>query len=439
MKIAVVGTGYVGLVAGTCLADSGHDVICVDKDAAKVEALNRGEIPIYEPQLAELVKRNTARGRLHFSTDLAAAAKRCRVAYICVGTPPDEDGHADLGAVFAVARAIGEALEEWTVVVLKSTVPVGTADKVRAILSEATSVPCEVVSNPEFLKEGAAVDDFTKPDRVVVGTASDRAAAVMQEIYAPFVRTGRPIMVMDNRSAEFVKYAANCMLATKISFINEMANLAERVGADIAMVRRGIGTDSRIGYDFLFPGAGYGGSCFPKDVDALIMTGREHGYALRIMESVREVNEAQKSVLFEKLDARFESLEGRKIAVWGLAFKPRTDDMREAPAITLIEKLLAAGASVSAYDPEARDNARELFGDRVELCDDSFDCLPGASALVVVTEWNEFRRPDFHEVLRRLAEPVLVDGRNLYDPATMAELGLEYYGIGVGLSVRSED
>lgn len=431
MKIAVIGTGYVGLVAGTCLSDAGHRVICVDKLTEKVAALKRGEIPIYEPGLSDLVERNAREGRLSFTDDLAGAVASCEVVYICVGTPPDERGRADLSAVFAVAEAVGRALKAWSVVVMKSTVPVGTADKVRAILKEAARVDFEVVSNPEFLKEGAAVEDFNYPDRVVVGTMDGRAREVMKTIYEPFVRTGKPIMYMDNRSAEFTKYAANCMLATKISFMNEMANLAERVGADIDFVREGIAADRRIGPHFLFPGAGYGGSCFPKDVEAIAHTAEDVGYPMRILTAVSEVNLAQKEVLFEKVRGRYgDDLSGKRFAVWGLAFKPKTDDMREAPAVVLIESLLEAGAEVVAYDPEAGSNARGIFGDRVRVVDKDEDCLDGASALIIVTEWKQFRSPDFDRIKSALKEPVIFDGRNLFEPEDMAKLGVIYYGIG---------
>lgn len=433
MKISVIGTGYVGLVTGTCLADSGNDVWCVDIDAAKIERLKQGEVPIYEPGLDQLIQRNTKGGRLKFTTDLADAVRRTRIVFVCVGTPPREEGSPDLSAVFAVAEQIGAAMQEHKVVVLKSTVPVGTAAKVREVLSGATTQEFDVVSNPEFLKEGNAIEDFLKPDRVVIGTDDARVATIMKELYDPFVRTGKPILVMDNASAELTKYGANALLASRISFMNELANLADRVGADIEAVRRGMASDSRIGFSFLFPGVGYGGSCFPKDVDALVYTAREQGLALRLLEAANAVNRDQKRVLFDKISARFEGqLAGRKFAVWGLAFKPRTDDVREAPALTIVQALLDAGAEVAVYDPVARDTARAVLGDRPRYCELPYDALDGADALALVTEWNEFRRPDWDEVKQRLATPVLFDGRNIWDPAHLGALGFEYYGIGRG-------
>jgi UDPglucose 6-dehydrogenase len=436
MKIAVVGTGYVGLVAGTCFADSGHQVICVDKDQSKVDRLSDGVIPIYEPGLSDLIKRNTREKRLSFTSDLQSAIARSQVAFICVGTPPGSDGRADLSAVLAVAASLAEAQKPGLVVVMKSTVPVGTADKVREIFLQKGQTDFEVVSNPEFLKEGAAIEDFTKPDRVVVGVASPRAEKVMREIYSPFLRSGNPLIVMDNRSAELTKYAANCMLATKISFINEIANLCEKLGADINDVRKGITTDVRIGRHFLYPGVGYGGSCFPKDVDALVETASDAGYQLQIIDAARRVNQGQKRRLFERLESVLGDLKGLTIALWGLAFKPRTDDIREAPALVLIDALLQAGAKVQAYDPEAMANVRQIYGDQVRLSEDAYGCLSGASALVLVTEWNEFRRPDWAEVKSRLRRPLVVDGRNLYDFAAMTEQGFEYFGIGLGLSIK---
>ncbi len=436
MKIGVIGTGYVGLVTGTCFAESGNDVICVDTDAGKIDRLKKGGIPIYEPGLEELVKRNTAEERLSFTTRIEDAVRHALMLFIAVGTPPGEDGSADLTHVLGVARDIGRHMDGFRIVVNKSTVPVGTGDRVRQVIQEelqkrGEAHPFDVVSNPEFLKEGNAIDDFMKPDRVVIGCDDPRTAELMKELYAPFVRTEKPILIMDVRSAEMTKYAANAMLATKISFINDIANLCELVGANVDNVRKGIGSDSRIGYQFIFPGAGYGGSCFPKDVQALIRTAAEHRYPLRILEAVEAVNNQQKEVLFKKLHQIYHgNLKGKTIAVWGLAFKPNTDDMREAPAIVIIEKLLAAGARVQAYDPEAMDEARKIFGDRITYVKKSYDALDQADALVVVTEWNEFRRPDFDRIKAALARPVIVDGRNIYDPAKMKAAGFEYHSIG---------
>lgn len=436
MKIGMIGTGYVGLVTGTCFAESGNDVICVDINTEKVERLNRGEIPIYEPGLDELVKRNKAEERLHFTTKIEEAVEASLMLFIAVGTPPGEDGSADLTYVLNAARDIGRHMKNFKIIVDKSTVPVGTGDLVRKVIAEelarrGENVPFDVVSNPEFLKEGNAIDDFMKPDRVVVGCDDPRTAELMKELYAPFVRTEKPILIMDVRSAEMTKYAANAMLATKISFMNDIANLCEKVGANIDNVRRGIGSDSRIGYSFIFPGAGYGGSCFPKDVQALVRTGTANSYTLEILEAVEAVNKRQKEVLFAKLrEALDGQIKGRTIAVWGLAFKPNTDDMREAPAIVLIESLLAAGAAVRVYDPEAMDEARKTFGDRIAYVKRSYDALEGADALVVVTEWNEFRRPDFERMRSLLKKPVIIDGRNIYEPGRMKTLGFEYRSIG---------
>jgi UDPglucose 6-dehydrogenase len=440
MKITVVGTGYVGLVAGTCLSNKGNMVTCIDRQESIIDRLNRGIIPIYEPQLTELVLSNKAKGRLKFSTDLATSVAESQVVFICVGTPPAADGRADMTAVHKVAEAVGKALTAWTIVVTKSTVPVGTADKVREIISSVTDVDFEVVSNPEFLKEGAAIKDFNKPDRVVIGTRCEKAAKIMKDLYAPFLVNDKPILVMDNRSAEFTKYAANCMLATKISFINEMANLAERVGVDIKQVRRGIRADVRIGPHFLYPGAGYGGSCFPKDVEALVQTGQDAGYDLRIMNAVQDVNRQQKKVLFEKVQGRFKDLKGLRFAVWGLAFKPGTDDMREAPALVLIESLVAAGATVKAYDPKAKERAAgelEHLGAAVEIMDSSEACLAGASALIIATQWDEFRVPSYDLVREQLKEAVIIDGRNMFSPSHLESLGFEYFGIGRGRSIRT--
>src|SRR4029077_3289554 len=400
MQIAVVGTGYVGLVLGACLAETGNTVACVDKDLSKVTTLRAGKMPIFEPGLEEMVKRSVAEERLTFTTDLPTAVQASQIVFIAVGTPQGEDGSADLQHVLAVARAVGQALKRYTVIVDKSTVPVGTARKVHAAIAKETTQPFSVVSNPEFLKQGAAVDDFMKPDRVVVGVdpGDDRAAALMRELYAPFTRTGAPIMMMDTASAELSKYAANSILATRISFMNEVANVCEAVGADVDHVRRAIGSDRRIGTSFLFPGVGYGGSCFPKDVKAMLKFSKDEGYLFRILGAVEAVNDSQKLRLGEKLLAHFGTLKGKTIALWGLAFKPRTDDMREAPAIVIVKQLLEQGAVVRAYDPEATETARSIFRDRIPLCQRSYDALVGADALAIVTEWNNFREPDFSKM-----------------------------------------
>jgi UDPglucose 6-dehydrogenase len=430
LKIAIVGTGYVGLVVGACLAETGNDVACVDADADKVERLRRGEIPIYEPGLEEMVPRNVAEERLHFTTELAPAVRASEIVFIAVGTPQDEDGSADLRHVLQVAEDVARAADGPKIVVNKSTVPVGTAARVREVLALHSPHRIAVVSNPEFLKEGAAVEDFLRPDRVVIGSDDPAAAEVMLELYEPFVRTGKPILVMDNASAEMTKYAANAMLATRISFMNEIANLCDRVGADVRQVRLGIGSDGRIGHSFLFPGVGYGGSCFPKDVKALINTAKAVGVALDVVEAVDRTNEAQKRILLPRIEAHLGGLTGKTVAVWGLAFKPRTDDMREAPSLALIAGLLERGARVRAYDPKAMDVARKLLDERVTLCARSYDTLEGADALVVVTEWNEFREPDFERMKSLMRHPAIFDGRNLYKPATLRELGFHYEGIG---------
>lgn len=440
MKVAIIGTGYVGLVTGTCLAQSGNDVICVDNNPKKVALLQGGGIPIYEPGLHELVVRNARDGRLSFTADLATAVRSARLVFIAVGTPQSEAGDADLTAVFAVADAIGEALKDIPpgppgsrVVVTKSTVPVGTNAKVAERLAAKGCPHVDVASNPEFLKEGAAIEDFMKPDRVVVGVRRLEVGEVLRELYAPFLRTERPFLVMSPESSEMTKYAANAMLATKISFINEMANLCDRLGADINDVRKGIGHDQRIGFQFLFPGPGYGGSCFPKDVEAIIAMGRRTSLPLKLMQAVDEVNDAQKQVLFTKIQKHFgDSLAGKTLALWGLAFKPRTDDIREAPALALIDALLAAGVKVRVHDPEAMANVRELYGDKLYYADRPYGALEGADALVVVTEWPEFRNPDFEIMKRLLAGRVVFDGRNVYEPRQMAALGFAYYGIGRG-------
>jgi len=432
----MVGTGYVGLVTGACFAEVGNDVMCLDLDERKIAVLNEGGVPIYEPGLQDMVKRNREAGRLHFTTDVAKAVEFGEIQFIAVGTPPDEDGSADLRHVVAAARNIGRNMTGYRLVVDKSTVPVGTADKVREAISEELSkrgsdVPFSVVSNPEFLKEGAAVEDFMRPDRIVVGSNDDRATQLMRALYAPFQRNHERIIVMDIRSAELTKYAANAMLATRISFMNDLANLAERLGADIEQVRKGIGSDPRIGYDFLYPGAGYGGSCFPKDVRALMRTAENAGLNLRILESVEAVNDDQKKVLGAKVVARFgEKLAGRKFAVWGLSFKPNTDDMREAPSRELIDDLLEREATVVAYDPVAMAEARHFFDDRIEYATSPLAALDGADALLIVTEWKEFRSPDFNELRARLKSPVIIDGRNLYYPEDVRRHGLEYHPIG---------
>ncbi len=431
MKICVVGTGYVGLVAGTCLADMGHSIICVDSDVTKIDRLLKGEVPIYEPGLDHLIHRNVREGRLEFTTDGVTSVRKAEVVYIAVGTPPAADGSADLSGVFAVARMIAQAMERSTTVVIKSTVPVGTADRVREVLAQHTQHGFDVVSNPEFLKEGAAIEDFMRPDRIVVGCRDEATRKVMHEIYSPLVRTGKPILFMDNRSAELCKYAANAFLATRISFINELARLCELVGADVDAVRRGAGSDSRIGLRFFFPGAGYGGSCFPKDVQALMSTAADAGMPLQILDAVHAVNEAQKKVVGQKVLSRLgEDLQGRRIGVWGLAFKPQTDDMRESPSLVIIEQLLAAGAEIVVYDPEAMHEAARSLGDRVTYATTALEAIQGADALVLVTEWNEFRAPDWDAVVAALRGRDVFDGRNIWEPEVVEGHGLRYTGIG---------
>jgi UDPglucose 6-dehydrogenase len=430
MRITVVGTGYVGLVAGACLAETGHDVVCVDRDAAKMRALQRGRVPISEPGLEELVRRNRREGRLRFTSVLPRAVRESRIVFIAVGTPQDADGSADLRQVLSVAESIGKAITDYTIVVQKSTVPVGTSERVRAVIAAQTSQPFAVVSNPEFLKQGAAVEDFLKPDRVVIGVDDDRAAAEMLALYEPFTRTGAPVMVMDCASAELAKYAANGMLATRISFMNEVANLCEFVGANVDQVRRALGSDRRIGSAFLFPGIGFGGSCFPKDVKAVIRSAAEHKYRFRVLEAVEAVNRAQKTRMLRTMRRHYRTLEGRRIAVWGLAFKPKTDDMREAPSVPLVEGLLAGGAVVQAFDPEAMDTARRLFGRSITYARSAYDALRHADGVLVVTEWNEFRRPDFERMRRLMRAPVVFDGRNVFTPALMQQHGFRYYSIG---------
>ncbi len=431
MKITVVGTGYVGLVTGTCLAETGHDVTCVDCDPKKIELLNQGKVPIYEPGLAELVKRNTATGRLRFTTDLAAAAPTAEFVFLAVGTPPQEDGSVDLSALWSVVEESAPHLRSGAIVVLKSTVPVGTNAAVTARLAELTGRPCDVASNPEFLKEGTAVDDFMKPDRVVIGARRDEVIEVLGDLYQPYLRTDKPLLAMSPESAEMTKYAANALLAAKISFINELANLCERTGSDINDVRRGIGHDRRIGFAFLFPGAGYGGSCLPKDVRALAAVARTHGVEPRVLDAVDEVNRHQKNVLFHKIAEHFGAgLPDKTIAIWGLSFKPATDDIREAPALVLVDRLLEQGATLRVHDPEAMPNVRQQYGDRLVYCDRPEAALDGADALAIVTEWKQFVHPDFNEMHRRMGAPVIFDGRNLYHPARMQAARFTYYSIG---------
>jgi UDPglucose 6-dehydrogenase len=439
MHITVIGTGYVGLVVGACLAETGNDVVCADVDQPKIAMLRENRIPIYEPGLQDLVERNQGQRRLRFTDEVAAAVAAAEVVFIAVGTPPDEKGSADLRDVLQAAETVGQNMTRELVIVTKSTVPVGTAAKVEAAVAKWARHPFHICSNPEFLKEGAAVDDFLKPDRVVLGVESDHARSVMAELYAPFVRTGRPILFMDLRSAEVTKYAANGMLATRISFMNEMARLCERVGADIDLVRKGIGSDSRIGSSFLFAGPGYGGSCFPKDVKALICTAREHGGTLQVLEAVDEANQRQKTRLFEKLRrAMGGTVQDTHIAIWGLAFKPNTDDMREAPSLALIEALLAAGATVTAHDPAAMAEARRRIGDVIQYAESGYDALQGADALVVVTDWNEYRHPDLDRMKTALRRPVIIDGRNLYSPERMSASGFIYDSIGRARAQRGE-
>lgn len=435
MKIAIVGTGYVGLVSGACFAEVGIDVTCVDIDKRKIDNLINGTIPIYEPGLDDLVSRNVKEGRLHFTTDLKKCLDEVEVVFSAVGTPPDEDGSADLKYVLDVARTFGRNINKYTILVTKSTVPVGTSAKIKAeinreLAERGMSVPFEVASNPEFLKEGAAIKDFMSPDRVVIGIESDRARKVMERLYRPFLLNNFRVIFMDIASAEMTKYAANSMLATRISFMNDIANLCELVGADVNMVRKGIGTDARIGNKFLYAGCGYGGSCFPKDVKALIHTGKEHGYKMRIIEAVEEVNELQKSIVFRKLKDALGNLKGRRIGMWGLAFKPETDDMREAPALVVIEKLLEAGATVVAYDPVAVPEARRRLGDRIEYALDMYDTAVDADAIALMTEWKQFRVPSWNVLHKVMRGNIIVDGRNIYDPAELAEEGFEYHCIG---------
>jgi UDPglucose 6-dehydrogenase len=430
MNIAVVGTGYVGLVTGTCLSELGNHVVCVDINDEKIRALNSGKIPIYEPGLQALFKRNADHGRLKFTTSLSEGVKDAKVIFLALPTPPGEDGSADLQYVLKVAEELGPLLTEYVVIVDKSTVPVGTAEKVRKAIAANTSVEFDVVSNPEFLREGVAVEDFMKPDRVVVGTRSMKATSILDALYAPLVRQGNPIIFMDERSAELTKYAANSFLATKISFMNEIANMCEKLGADVDAVRKGIGTDTRIGKRFLFAGIGYGGSCFPKDVEALSKSAGEVDYDFKILNAVQHINKTQKLKLFNKMQQQLGELAGKKIALWGLAFKPYTDDIREAPALYNIDALLQAGAHVSAYDPEAAENIHALYGDKIALCDDEYEALLGADALMIITEWPVFRQPDFNLMAKNLKNKLVFDGRNLYDVNHMETLGFTYFSIG---------
>jgi UDPglucose 6-dehydrogenase len=433
MRIAVVGTGYVGLVAGTCFAETGHDVVCVDIDEAKIDSLRKGRSTIYEPGLEELLTRNLKAERLAFTTDLASAVRGAEVVFLAVGTPQGDDGNADLRAAMKVAHDVARAAERYTVIVNKSTVPVGTTARMQAEIAARTKVPIDVVSNPEFLKEGAAIDDFMRPDRIVIGASSERAQKLLADLYAPFVRTESPIYFMDPASAELTKYAANAMLALRISFINEVAMLCERVGADVDQVRKAIGADNRIGHPFLFPGVGYGGSCFPKDVKALVATARNHGLDFGLLAAVDAVNDRQKRLLANKAKVHFArdgGLRGRKVAVWGLAFKPKTDDLRCAPSLALVEELLADGAEIAAHDPVAMDAARRLFGDRIRFAANPYAAVDGAEALFLVTEWNEFRHPDFARVRDLMTKAIVFDGRNIWNPARLREHGFTYYGVG---------
>ena len=431
MKISVIGTGYVGLVAGTCFAESGNDVICVDIDENKIKVLKRGKTPIYEPGLEELLKKNINEKRLKFTTDLESTVKKTDIIFLALPTPQSEDGSADLQHVLSVAKQVGKFMNGYKVIVNKSTVPVGTAFKVRDIIKKETKYDFDVVSNPEFLKEGAAVNDFLKPDRVVIGTSSERAAKIMEDVYGPFVRTGKPILFMDELSSELTKYAANSLLATKVTFMNEIANLCEIVGADVNNVRKGVGSDERIGPQFLFPGVGYGGSCFPKDIAALVKTSDDFGYNFRILKSVEDVNHDQKKIIVKKVLKHFNyNVKGKVIAVWGLSFKPNTDDMREAPSISIINELLKHGIKIQAHDPVAIEEAKKKLGTKIKYFHKNYDALKGADALVVVTEWNEFRRPDFDKMKKLMKGKVIFDGRNIYDPKVMKQTGFTYFAIG---------
>jgi len=431
MKITIIGTGYVGLVTGTCFSETGNDVVCVDNNNEKIACLNQGKVPIYEPGLDELIKRNVKEGRLRFTSDIKSAIENALFVFICVGTPPREDGSADLSYVWTVARDISTYMTGYRIVVTKSTVPVGTTEKVREIIDGGTKEQFDVASNPEFLKEGTAIDDFMKPDRIIIGTDDPRVEELMKELYSPFVRTGKPILAMDIRSSELTKYAANAMLATRISFMNEMANLCKKIGADVAKVRIGMGSDPRIGSSFLFPGVGYGGSCFPKDVRAIVEVSREFGYEMKILPMVEEVNNLQKSVLADMVLEYFDGdIKNKKIAVWGLSFKPQTDDMRDAPSLVIIDRLLKEGAVVCAYDPVAMAETRKVFSDRIFYGERNYDVLQDAEALLVITEWNEFREPDFERIASLMKRPVIFDGRNIYGSKKLKKKGFDYFGIG---------
>ncbi|MGB6068045.1 MAG: UDP-glucose/GDP-mannose dehydrogenase family protein [Desulfomonilaceae bacterium] len=432
MHVGVIGTGYVGLVTGVCFAEMGNDVTLMDIDEAKINGLVEGRVPIYEPGLQPMITRNMGEKRLHFTTDLEATIDRSLINFIAVGTPPHQDGNADLSQVFSVAEAIGQAIKTYKIIITKSTVPVGTTHKIRDIIAQRTNHPFDVASNPEFLKEGNAIDDCMKPDRIVIGVDDVRVGEILKELYAPFVRTGKPILVMDTLSSEMTKYAANGLLATKISFVNELARLCEKVGADIEMVRSGIGADPRIGTQFLFAGIGYGGSCFPKDVDALTRTGMEHEARLMILEAVQEANRAQRTHFLNTIVGHYQgqSLEGKIFALWGLSFKPRTDDIREAPSLEVIRMLRERGARIRAFDPVSMENCGRVLGDSIEYAPGNYECLEGADGLIIVTEWNEFRHPNFEKIKQLLVEPVIFDGRNLYDPKKMGERGFTYYSIG---------
>jgi len=430
LNIAIIGTGYVGLVTGTCLAETGNQVVCVDNNPEKITQLQKGAVPFYEPGLEELVHRHSASGSLCFSTDLAEAVAKALIIFICVGTPPGQEGAADLTAVESVAKDIARAMNGYKVIVTKSTVPVGTTDALAKKIALFTTQPFDMVSNPEFLKQGDAVHDFLKPDHIVIGTTSAKAAETMRELYAPFVRTGSPVLLTDTRSSEMTKYATNAMLAARISFMNEIANLCELVGADVEIVRKGLGADKRIGSSFIFPGVGYGGSCLPKDVKALAQMGRQNGYTLRLCEAVDYVNHSQADRFFKKIEQHFGSLAGVKIALWGLSFKPRTDDLREAPSIRLIQRLLSAGAQISAHDPQAMSLVAKAYPSGIRFSHDAYDAAAGAQAIALITEWNEFRNPDFARVKKTMQSPIIFDGRNIYDGTKLRQMGFTYYGIG---------
>ncbi len=431
MKLTIMGTGYVGLVTGTCFADSGNEVVCMDIDRKKIELLNKGVVPIYEPGLQELIQKNRKERRLKFTTDMERAVRGSSIIFIAVGTPPDSRGATDLSAIKAVARNIGRYMNEHKIVVTKSTVPVGTSEVVRKIISKETRIPFDIASNPEFLKEGAAIDDFMKPDRVIIGVSSEDTGNVLRSLYEPFTRTGNPVIVTDIRSSEMIKYAANAMLATKISFINEIANLCTITGANIDDVRKGIGYDNRIGHLFLFPGVGYGGSCFPKDVKSVIHVGKQHGYSMDLLSAVDRVNDRQKELIPRMMREHFDGkLKGRRFAVWGLAFKPKTDDIREAPSLVIIQALVKAGAAVTVHDPEAMQNIKTVFGSKIQYAKDMYAALKNADGLVLVTEWNEYRKPDFDRVLKLMKGNVIFDGRNIFDRKQLVDTGFEYYGIG---------